>query len=144
MKLDKLGLISKYEVIRETDLGYMLKSPGDEDEFFLHRNETNFKKLYPGDTVDAFLYLDKQKRPALTLYLPLATIFKGALCDVVSVTSAGAFINIGISKDILMSSDDFGYEEMPKRGDKLPIKLRVKGENIYAKLLNKEEMLENI
>ena len=142
----KLAEISKYEVIRETDLGYMLKGLNEEvsddfDGYFLHRNETNFKILHPGDIVEAFLYLDKQKRVAATLYQPKATLTKGALCEVVSVTSAGAFFNIGISKDILMSSDDFSYGCEPKVGDKLPVKLRLRGNSIFIKLLNKEEML---
>ncbi len=143
----KLAEISKYQVLRETDLGYMLKDVNEKedddfDAYFLHRNETNFRILHPGDIVDAFLYLDKQKRPALTLYEPLATLQKGALCEIVSITSAGAFFNIGISKDILMSFDDFSYGEEPKVGDKLPVKLRLRGSSIFIKLLNKEEMLK--
>ena len=142
----KLAEISKYEVIRETDLGYMLKSINEEesedfDGYFLHRNETNFKILHPGDIVSAFLYLDKQKRIAATLYEPKITLTKGALCEIVSLTSAGAFFNIGISKDILMSSDDFSYGAEPKVGDKLPVKLRLRGTSIFIKLLNKDEML---
>ena len=144
----KLGEISKYYVLRETDLGYMLREVGKEEDeefpdgIFLHRNETDFKRLSEGDRVEAFLYMDKQKRVAATLYKPFITVNKGALCEVVSTTSAGAFFNIGISKDILMSSDDFSSNERPLRGDKLPVKLRLRGNSIYIKLLNKEQMLE--
>ena len=107
----KLGEIGKYKVLRETDLGYMLVDledalKEDQEEVFLHRNETNFKKLYPGDVVSAFLYLDKQKRVAATLYEPLITTTKGALCKVVNKTTAGAFFDIGISKDILKQASE--------------------------------------
>ena len=103
----KLGEIGKYKVLRETDLGYMLvaledSENEDAEEIFLHRNETNFKKLYPGDVVSAFLYLDKQKRVAATLYEPLITINQGALCKVVNKTTAGAFFDIGISFLVLV------------------------------------------
>lgn len=143
----KLGEIGKYKVLRETDLGYMLvaledSENEDAEEIFLHRNETNFKKLYPGDIVSAFLYLDKQKRVAATLYEPLITINQGALCKVVNKTTAGAFFDIGISKDILMSSDEYSYTTAPHVGDFLPVKLRIKASGLYIKLLNKEEMLE--
>ena len=60
-----LGTIQKYKVVRETDLGYVLTYDGT-DEFFLHRNETNFQKLTTGQVVDAFLYTDKKSRLALT------------------------------------------------------------------------------
>lgn len=139
----KLGEVSKYIVLRETDLGFMLKSTdvNDENEYFLHRNETNFKILHVDDRVNAFLYLDKQKRPSLTLYEPLATINKGSLCEAVSMTEAGTFFNIGISKDILLSSDDYRGNNGPRKGDKLPVKLRLRGNSIFIKLLNKEEIL---
>ena len=140
----KLGLISKYEVVRETDLGYILKDIEENDsEYFLHRNESNYQKLKPGDLVDAFLYVDKQKRVAATLYKPLITLNQGGLCTCVSVTSSGAYFNIGISKDILLSSDDYSSLERVMVGDKLPCKLRLRGNNsIYIKLLNKEQILE--
>ena len=63
------------------------------------------------------------------------------MCKEVSTTSAGAFFNIGISKDILMSSDEYSYTTAPKAGDMLPVKLRLKASGLYIKLLNKEEML---
>ena len=139
----RLAEVSKYIVLRETDLGFMLKSTdvNDENEYFLHRNETNFKSLHVDDRVDAFLYLDKQKRPSLTLYEPFVTVNKGGLCEAVSITSAGTFFNIGISKDILMSCDDYRGNNGPRKGDKLPVKLRLRGMSIFIKLLNKEEIL---
>ena len=140
-----LGEISKYRVLRETDLGYVLEKVDsyDDTQYFLHRNESNYMTLKEEDIVDAFLYVDKKKRFALTCYLPKCTTQKGALCECVSTTSQGAYFNIGISKDMLMSSDDYRVDERPLRGDCLPIKLRLRGNSIFAKLLNKEQILEN-
>lgn len=139
-----LGEISKYKVIRETDLGYMLEKVDsvDENQYFLHRNETNYMALKEDEIVDCFLYVDKQKRFALTCYIPKCTVSKGALVECVSTTSQGAYFNIGISKDMLMSSDDYRVDERPLKGDFLPIKLRLRGNSIFAKLLNKEQILE--
>ncbi len=144
----RLGMISKYVVLRETDLGYMLanvderKEDPESEEYFLHRNESNYQILQVNEMVNAFLYADKQKRLALSLYLPKCTCVKGALCTCVSTTTQGAYFNIGISKDMLLSSDDYLIDERPLVNDMLPIKLRLKGNKLYAQLLNKYEMLE--
>lgn len=139
----KLAEISKFTVIRETDLGYLLSDGESEEEYFLHRNESNFKILREGDRIDAFLYLDKKKRVTATCYMPKITLEKGGLVTCVSTTTSGAFFNIGISKDIMMSSDDYLPDERPLAGDVLPCKLRLRGTNsIYLKLLNKYQILE--
>ncbi|MFA6661558.1 MAG: S1-like domain-containing RNA-binding protein [Bacilli bacterium] len=137
----KIGEIDTYEVLRETDLGYLLTDDGV-NEIFLHRNETNFTSLRNGEHVDAFLYYDKLKRVAATLYVPYVTLSKGALCKCVNVTGFGAYFNIGIAKDMLLFSDDYLPEDAPYEGNKLPIKLRLSKSGLYAKLLNKVEMME--
>ena len=127
-----LGDINDFVVARKTDIGYILIEPKDYDknknyddlyfgkdninhikEYFLHNNETNHKELNIGDKVKAFLYLDKQKRLAATLSTPLITINKGGLCEVVGINEAGCYVNIGISKDILYSSDEYNIDTMP-------------------------------
>ena len=100
-----LGKIDLYQVNRETKLGYVLEKDGE--EFFLHHNECNGRKLIANDRVKAFLYLDKKNRLAATLFPPKIEVGKIALLQVVSVNpELGVFISIGISKDILLSCDD--------------------------------------
>lgn len=160
-----LGDINDFVVARKTDIGYILIEPKDYDknknyddlyfgkdninhikEYFLHNNETNHKELNIGDKVKAFLYLDKQKRLAATLSTPLITINKGGLCEVVGINEAGCYVNIGISKDILYSSDEYNIDTMPllKEGfkTKLPCKLRVRGNNLFIKVLSKNDMIK--
>ena len=159
-----LGEINDFVIARKTDIGYILIEPRDYDpkqnyddlyfgkdnvnhikEYFLHNNETDHKELNIGDKVKAFLYLDKQKRLAATLFKPLITTKLGALCDVVGINEAGCYVNIGISKDILFSSDEYNVDTMPilKEGikTKLPCKLRVRGNNLFIKLLSKNDMI---
>ncbi len=136
----KLGQISEYSVLRETDIGYLITD--ESGEYFLHHNECAGHILKDGEKVNAFLYRDKMKRVAATLHRPLATIDEGGLCEVVGVTSAGVFVNIGISRDILLSSDDLPKGGWPLVGDKVCGKLHIRGQNIYFHLMNKTEMLE--
>lgn len=140
----KLGLVSKYTVERETNLGYMISD--ESGEYFLHHNECNHQHFKEGDVIDAFLYSDKQHRIAATCFMPYITIDKPALCEVVNRTETGAYVNIGISRDLLLSSDDLPRKQMPKIGDKVLCKVRIKNNNLYIKLLNKpgiEELQDN-
>ncbi len=135
----KLGLISTYVVKRETQLGYMIAD--ESGEYFLHHNECAGHVLKDGEKVDAFLYVDKMKRIAATLFLPRITVSKGGLCEVVNVGSFGVFVHIGISRDILLSNDDLQENRWPKVGDKVACCLRTRANNLFIKLLNKQEIL---
>ena len=48
-----LGLINEYIVLKETDIGYTLIL--DDLEYFLHKNETNFRELKDGEIVSEAL-----------------------------------------------------------------------------------------
>ncbi|MFA6627837.1 MAG: S1-like domain-containing RNA-binding protein [Bacilli bacterium] len=136
----KLGQVSQYQVERETDIGYLITD--ESGEYFLHHNECAGHVLRDGEEVNAFLYMDKMKRVAATLHRPAVTIDQGGLCEVVGVMSAGVFINIGISRDILLSSDDLPEGKWPIVGDKVCGRLYIRGKNIFFHLMNKQEMLE--
>lgn len=136
----KLGLVSKYKVERETKLGYMISD--ETGEYFLHHNECCGNYYKPGDIVSAFLYVDKMKRVAATISKPLITLEKGGICEVVGESSAGVFLNIGISRDILLSNDDLKGINPPKIGDKLCCVLKVKGNGLFIKLMTKPEILK--
>ena len=135
----KLGLISKYKVERETKLGYTISDA--DGEYFLHHNECNHQRFKDGDIITAFLYSDKQHRIAATCFMPYITIEKGGLCEVVNRTETGAYVNIGISRDLLLSSDDLPRKIMPNVGDKVLCKIRIKNNCLYIKLLTKNDII---
>lgn len=138
-----LGIVNKYRVIRETDLGYMIKN--EYAEYFLHYNECNKRVLKVDEEVEAFVYVDKKNRLAATLFTPLITLDKSGFVEVVDKTPSGVFVNIGISKDILLSLDDLpdNKKQWPEIGDKLCASLKIKNERLLIKLLTKEEMIKN-
>lgn len=119
-----IGDINLLKVLRKTDLGYMLDS--SIGEIFLHNNETNFTELKEDDQVNVFLYFDQKKRLAATLHLPLATVSKPGLLNVVSVNNnLGVFLDMGINKDLLLSMDDLPNNKnlWPQVDDKIHAKI---------------------
>lgn len=135
----KLGEIAQYRVERETDLGYMITN--EDGTFFLHHNESAGQFFKIDDVIEAFLYVDKKRRIAATCNKPIITVSKGGFCEVVATSTAGVFVHIGISRDILLSSDQLEMGKWPEVGDKLCCILRARGTNLFIRLLNKEEIL---
>ncbi len=121
------GKMTKLTVDRVSDIGYILSNGNKEDEVLLHFNECNGKELNVGENINVFIFFDHKKRLAATLHVPIITVFDCDWIEVVDVVYFGVFVNIGIRKDILLSSDDLplNKELWPKVGDK-----------IYAYLIN--------
>ncbi|SOD14655.1 S1 RNA-binding domain-containing protein [Pedobacter xixiisoli] len=71
------------------------------------------KEINLGDDVEAFVYLNKDGSTVATLKEVLATADEFALLTVVSVTDDGAYVNIGIDKDVFI----------PNREQKRPMEI---------------------
>ncbi len=137
----KPGKINKLNVLRKTDLGYMLTN--GKEEVFLHNNETNHQTLEPGDPVDAFLYYDFKNRLSATLYKPLIEEGKRAFLKVVGVNfNIGVFVDMGINKDLLVSYDELSNNKRfwPEVGDVLYLTLVVKN-RLVGKLIKPSEVI---
>ncbi len=137
----KIGETQQLIVDRKTDIGYMLTS--EQDEVFLHFNESLHQTLNPGDLVDAFLYLDHKGRVAATLKIPFISVERPAFLEVKDVVpSLGVFLDMGISKDVLLSKDDlpFDYDLWPTFEDKIYVVLHIKGKMV-AKLASKSDII---
>jgi uncharacterized protein len=98
------GTVVTLEVIRKADFGYFL-SNGSTD-VLLHKNEQQ-GEVEMGQKVGVFLFQDKQGRLAATMTIPEVQIGSYGWCEVVDVKKQlGVFVDIGISKDILIHKDD--------------------------------------
>ncbi|HHY96616.1 MAG TPA: hypothetical protein GYA04_01140 [Acholeplasma sp.] len=140
----EIGKINQLKVKRKTDISYLLQST-DGEEVFLHVNETDFKTLEPNEIVSAFLYLDFKGRLAATLKSPILQVDEKGFLVVKSVTpKLGVFLDLGISKDILLSKDDLGLDESlwPREGEKLFVTVKVKSK-LVAKLIPVSEIISN-
>ena len=138
----EIGKVSQFIVKRETDISYTL-SPLDPDltnYVFLHFNQAT-RRLNPGELINAFLYYDQKKRLCATMEKPLITTETFDFVKVVDINPAGVFVNIGISKDILLSSDFLPKLKKlwPLVGESLPCTLRVKNTSLVAKPIIKNQ-----
>ncbi|KAB2337178.1 hypothetical protein F7731_06010 [Cytobacillus depressus] len=130
-----IGRTVQLTVERLAEFGYFL-SDGQED-VLLHKNETD-KVLEEGQEIEVFLYTDSKGRIAATTMLPEITTESYGWATVSDVKQGiGAFLNIGIKKDMLLGKEDLPVHQSvwPKEGDLLYITLRVNRNNrIYVKV----------
>ncbi|GAB2571057.1 CvfB family protein [Gracilibacillus alcaliphilus] len=115
-----IGTIQTLKVLRTIDTGYVL-----ENDILLHHNETD-SELEAEQSVDVFLYQDKKGQTIATTQLPTIQIDKYGWAEVVEVLPhLGVFVNIGTSKEILVSKDDLPLFESvwPIIGDELYVSL---------------------
>jgi predicted RNA-binding protein (virulence factor B family) len=130
-------------VLRETPLGYML-TDGRED-VLLHRNEAT-TVLAEEDEVKVFIYLDREGRLTSTMTLPVIEAGSYQWVKVVSTEPGlGVFVDIGISKDLLVEKNDLPALESlwPIEGDLLycTIKATKRG-LLYGKPATEDVMQE--
>lgn len=122
------------EVVREAPFGYFL-SNGKED-ILLHHSEV-MRPLEIGEEIEVFLYQDKKGRIAASMTIPPLTGGRFAWCTVVETKpELGIFIDIGLSKDILIHRTDLPKVQAvwPLPGDELYCTLKIDN---YGNLLGK-------
>ncbi len=132
------GEIRTLTVNREADFGYFLIDDNPKDRVLLHKNEMTNDDLQVGDEVEVFLFHDKEGRLSATMSIPHITLDTYGWGTVEGYRkNLGVFVNIGISKDMLVSVDElpFHYNVWPKKEDKLYITLKHdKTGRLFAKL----------
>ena len=139
----EIGEVGKFIVKRKTDISYTL-APSDPNlttYVFLHFNQAT-RRLNDGEEIEAFLYYDQKKRLCATMETPLITTKKSGFVEVVAINNAGVFVNIGIAKDILLSSDYLPKNKnaWPHLKDQLPCILKEKKDQLIAKIVTKEDL----
>lgn len=129
-----VGTIKIATVIREIETGYVLDI--DDSDVLLHYNDMNEdEKFTEEDEIEVFLYNDKNEQIVATTILPTIDRERFGWAEVISVIpKLGVFVDIGTTKEILVSVDDLPiYTEVwPKENDFLYVSL---GEDRRGRLL---------
>ena len=99
-----IGKTVTLEILRTAPMGLIL---GDDDGEVLLPTRYVPKDVEPGESVEVFLYTDSEDRPIATTEKPLAQADEFACLRVASVTKAGAFLDWGLPKDLLLP---FAYQ----------------------------------
>jgi predicted RNA-binding protein (virulence factor B family) len=95
----EIGKTATLEVLRSVPMGLILGIPGEE---VLLPSRYVPDGTSPGDAIEVFVYTDSEDRPIATTEKPLAQADEFASLKVVSVSSAGAFLDWGLPKDLLL------------------------------------------
>lgn len=103
----KLGRINTLTALRQTSVGYFLGDLSDRktqsfDNDILLPNKYVPDTLRIDDEIDVFVYNDSEERPIATTLTPAIRRDEFAALQVVAVTNAGAFLDWGLEKHLLV------------------------------------------
>lgn len=100
----ELGKIVKWNIIRLKEFGAYVAAPDDaagKEEVLLPGKQVP-EGAKVGDSVEVFLYKDSADRPIATTKRPLLTVGEVGRLTVRDVTKIGAFLDIGLERDVLL------------------------------------------
>ena len=117
----RLGHIENLKIGKTVDFGAYLYD--DENNRVLLPKKQIPKGANIGDTVEVFIYKDSKNRIISTTKKPFLTVGNVAKLTVKDVNNTGAFLNIGLERDLLLP-----YSEQIKKvniGDKVEVLMYV-------------------
>lgn len=99
----ELGKIQKLQVLRSTSIGVYLNSKEDrsEDDILLPKKQVP-ENVQIGDEIEVFVYRDSEDRMIATTNRPKLTLGELGMLKVVETTRVGAFLDLGLEKDVLL------------------------------------------
>lgn len=121
----KLGEINSLRIDRVTEPGIYLTSQ-DEEEVVLLPNAYITEDMKIDEIIDVFIYTDSEDRIVATTLTPKAMVNEFALLEVVDVAPFGAFVDMGLPKDLLV----------PKNKQKNPFSI---GEKRFVRVVEDED-----
>ena len=134
-----LGEIQKLQIEREADFGvYLSEKKGDKEVVLLPRKQVR-EGAKPGDEVEVFVYRDSKDRLIATVNEPAVTVGKAAVLKVKQVTKIGAFLDMGLERDLLLPYHEQTYTI--HEGDEVIVAMYVDKSNRLAATMKVYEYL---
>ena len=103
----KLGKSQKCKILREKDFGVFVGNEGEEGVLLPICQVPKGKKV--GDEITVFVYKDSRDRLIATTRKPYMEVGEIAKLRVNDVNAIGAFMDIGLEKDILLPHREMRY-----------------------------------
>lgn len=102
-----IGRINTLTALRQTTVGYFLGDLSDRETQDFSNDILLPNKYVPDtlavdDDIDVFVYTDSEDRPIATTLTPAIQRNEFAALQVVAITPAGAFLDWGLEKDLLV------------------------------------------
>ncbi|MEK3887135.1 CvfB family protein [Bacillus sp. FSL K6-3431] len=138
------GTIVTLRVVREAPFGYFL-SDGEED-VLLHQTDV-VGEIFIDQDIEVFLYQDHEGRLCASEVIPNVQLGKYDWVEVVEVKkNLGAFVDIGLKKDILVSMDDLPelHHLWPSIGDKLYCSLKLDNKDRLFGKIGTEDVMRDL
>lgn len=122
-KMIELGKVQELEILRVKEFGvYVGEKAGDEASVLLPRKQVP-QGAAVGDKVRVFIYKDSSDRLIATTGTPKLQVGETALLEVKDVAPIGAFLDMGLEKDLLLP---FKEQTHPvKKGERCLVTLYV-------------------
>ncbi len=129
----RIGRMNTFEVVGPLRKNLLIKHPEVEIQVPLADVEGSHEA---GDLVEAFVYYNHKKGLAAALKVPRIDVERAGFVEVVGRRdNLGVFVDIGLTKDMLVSLDDLPplKSEWPAPGDKLVCRLKRSKNQMTAK-----------
>lgn len=117
----ELGKLQTLKISREKDFGVYLEDSEGASVLLPKKQVPNGKNI--GDEIEVFIYKDSRDRLIATTKKPLISVGEIAKVLVKDVTNIGAFVDIGLERDVLLPYHEMRYEI--KKGDTIEVYLYV-------------------
>ncbi len=96
----EIGKTNQLEIAREVEFGFYLDGENLGEILLPKRYVQEGYEI--GSAVEVFIYLDSEDRLIATTEKPMVEVGQFAVLEVVAVTKFGAFLNWGLTKDLLV------------------------------------------
>ncbi|MFL0250044.1 S1 RNA-binding domain-containing protein [Clostridium neuense] len=113
----KIGEYNELKVARKSDFGLFLdaETRNTSDDVLLPIKDVKDKEVNIGDTLKVFIYRDSKDRLIATLREPYAKVSDIAYLKVISNTKIGAFLDIGLERDLFVPIKEQNYILEPNK-----------------------------
>ena len=135
----EIGVLNNLRVVKEVDFGVYLDG-GEHGEILLPRRYVP-ENCKVDDNIRVFIYLDSEDRLIATTERPYAMVGDFALLKVVAVESAGAFLDWGLPKDLLVPFSE--QSPIMEKGKSYIVRVYVDKSNRIAGSTRLDKYLDN-
>lgn len=135
----QLGKIQKLQIERMADFGaYLSENAGDENAVLLPKKQLKEDDVI-GSSVEVFVYRDSKDRLIATVNMPKITVGNIAVLTVKEVTKIGAFLDMGLERDLLLPYKEQTYSV--NTGDEVLVAMYIDKSNRLAATMKVYERL---
>lgn len=95
-----IGKFNRLRIAKERSVGYFFDGGEDGDILMPKRHQPEYCEV--DDVMDVFVFLDAEDRLTATTMIPYAQVGEVAWLEVIDIHRVGAFLNWGVTKDLLV------------------------------------------